>query len=78
MPDGGLAFQKHALEGFAALVHSTMPVYSHAQMREAVAAEHEVSVRVLADVLEMSGAHRLHATREEDARTLLRLARERA
>lgn len=44
----------------------------------AVAEEREIAVRVLADILETGEAHKLHGTREEDARTLLRLARERA
>ena len=37
LPSGELAFQKQAPDGFAALVLSTMHVYSYAQLRAAVA-----------------------------------------
>ncbi len=60
------------------LDNQTHPLYDQDALDAAVAAEHELAVRVLADVLQTSGAHKLHATREEDARVLLRLARERA
>lgn len=52
--------------------------YTAETVRHLLAAERELAVRVLADVLEASGANTLHGTREDDARTLLRLARERA
>lgn len=53
-------------------------LHDQADVDAAVAAEREIAVRVIADVLEAGGAYRLHATREDDARALLRLARDRA
>ncbi len=53
-------------------------LFTGAQLEAAVTAERELAVRVMADMLEAAGAHMLHNSREEDARTLLRLARERA
>ena len=53
-------------------------LYTRSQLDAALAAERELAVRVVADILEAAGAHKLHSSREEDARTLLRLARERA
>jgi hypothetical protein len=39
--NGGLVFQRQEPDSFTKLVHSSAPVYSHAQLCEAVAAERE-------------------------------------